>query len=208
MSESSRVLPWRAIAIAAVITLGVSLLRYYGELQQWNPTVFNRDGGGGMAPLGIAWLVIPFGFWFGRLLARAGHGPAQRGRAALWCVLAFLLVVGLFAAVVKLMPYSRTRAVVLSVGACAIGLLAFRAWPRAWLANVAYGLLARIPVVVLQYVSSEKAQDTHYAKGPPGAPAEDLLFLLTTAQLTVWPFAYTAILGGLFAALGAMTVRK
>ena len=199
---------FRAVAIAGAITLVVTLLRYWGELQLWNETWFSRAPGGNMAPFGIAWLVIPFGFWFGRSLARGGHVPARAGRAALLCVIAFALTIGLFVALSKAMPYSRTRVTLLSAGVVVIGLLALRAWPRAWLANAVYGVLARIPVAVLQYVSIRDGQDTHYAKVPPEVPAEDALFVLTAAQFTFWPLAYTTIVGGLFAVLGAKSVRR
>ena len=51
----------RLICVPALITLGVTLLRLIGELQNWSPRLFNREAGGGGALVGIAWLVPIFG---------------------------------------------------------------------------------------------------------------------------------------------------
>jgi hypothetical protein len=76
--------------VPAVVTLGVTLLRLVGELQGWSPALFSREAGGGGALVGISWLVLVFGAWFGWKLARAGSGPASIGRALLVMLAAIL----------------------------------------------------------------------------------------------------------------------
>jgi hypothetical protein len=45
------------VAWPALITLGVTLLRLVGELRGWSPSYFSRLPGGGLAIVGIVWLV-------------------------------------------------------------------------------------------------------------------------------------------------------
>ena len=57
-------------------------LRLAGELMEWSPRYFSRVAGGGLAVVGITWLVPIFGFYFGYRLGRAGVGPSSLARAA------------------------------------------------------------------------------------------------------------------------------
>src|SRR5215469_12098541 len=68
------------IAVPALITLGVTILRLVGELQHWSAPFFSTESGGGAAIIGIAWLPIIFGPYFALKLARAGDGPSSTGR--------------------------------------------------------------------------------------------------------------------------------
>lgn len=198
----------KAILIAAVLSLLVTVVRLVGQLQGWGGMLFRTDAGGGGSPLGITWLVIPFGFWFGRSLAKQGSRPASLGKSALMLLLGIGLVVGVVAYGFQAVPDWQERVLVLGVGTAIAGLATLTVWPRAWLALVAYGLLARLPVVLVQYLAVQNGWDTHFAKGPPDAPPELALTLLTVAQLSFWPLAFTPLVGGLFALLGARTVRS
>jgi len=40
----------KLVLIPALITLGVTVLRLVGELNHWNPSLFNRAAGGGRGP--------------------------------------------------------------------------------------------------------------------------------------------------------------
>jgi len=213
----------RAVLIAAAISLVVTLVRLYGELQHWAPAVFNTEGGGGGSPLGISWLVIPFGFWFGRRLAQNGHRPKSTGKALLLCIAGIAVTVGVFYCGLHFIGPTpaevdagakvtadewKTRTIVFNCGAAAGGLLALVGWARAWFVLAFYGILARIPVLVIQFYAVEKNWDTHFSKGPPGMQPEVLLFVLTLAQAVLWPFGFTVLVGGVFAALGAATVKR
>ncbi|MCA8951599.1 MAG: hypothetical protein KDE27_18980 [Planctomycetes bacterium] len=204
-----------AILISAALSLAVNGVRLVGELQGWAPEVFNREGGGGGSPLGITWLVLPFGFWFGRVLAKNGSRPRSNALALLLPLVAAAAVAGLFVlAFATLWKEPRTgedwvtlTCTVQLAGAVA-GLATLIAWPRAWVALVFYGILARLPVIAIQYYSIVKGWDVHFAKGPPGMPDDVVLFALTLAQSTIWPLGWTPIAGGLAAAIGALTVKR
>ncbi|MDO8349132.1 MAG: hypothetical protein Q7T30_02770 [Planctomycetota bacterium] len=208
-----------AVLIAAALSLAVNLVRLYGELQKWAPAVFNTEGGGGGSPLGISWLVIVFGFWFGRRLAQNGHRPASTGKSLLLCLAGVGVMVGAaYVAFTFIGPPGvdavltddewRLRSLVFNGGAAAGGLLLLAGWARAWFVLVFYGLLARVPVIVIQFIAIENQWDTHFSKGPPGMQASVLPFALTIAQAVLWPFGFTVLVGGLFATLGAWSVRR
>ena len=197
-----------AILVAAGIALAVNVVRFHGEKSHWAPAIFNTEVGGGWSPLSITWLVLVFGFWFGRTMALNGHRPTSIGRALLLHLLGVGLCVGAFAATFGLVDEWRTRGIVCSAATVACGTLAFVAWKRAYLVNLAAGVLARIPVIVIQYLAIEGAMDVHFAKAWPGSPPEDAMFLLTLEQLVVFPLGYSVLVGGFFALLGAATVRR
>src|SRR5262249_36648034 len=72
----------RMIAVPALISLAVTLLRLTGELEHWSPKWFSSETGG-IAPsgmswlIGISWLAVPFGAYFGFRLVAAGRGPVS-----------------------------------------------------------------------------------------------------------------------------------
>ena len=81
----------KIILIPSIITLAVTLLRLTGELQGWSRVWFNPTAGGGLAPIGIVWLVFVFGAWFAVKLARDGDMPASAGRTIGLAFLSFVL---------------------------------------------------------------------------------------------------------------------
>lgn len=198
----------KAVFTAAAVSLAITLLRFFGEREGWDPRFFSRQPGGGGALLGITWLVLPFGFWFGRRLAKNGKRPATTGKALLLHLIGIALVAGVFFVGFKVTDDWRVRGYINNAGAVAAGLLALVAWRSAWFTLVCYGVLARIPVLVVQYFSVTNGWDNHFAKGPPGAEPGDVLFLLTMAQSFFWPFGFTTLVGGIFAILGAASVRR
>jgi hypothetical protein len=114
----------KAILIAAILSLLVTAVRLYGELEGWNPTIWNREPGGGGSPLGVSWLMLPFGFWFGRRLAKGGSRPGPTGKALLLHVVGIGLVVGVFALAINFLSDWHQRAYLINGGAVACGLLA------------------------------------------------------------------------------------
>ena len=214
MSDSSpRILS--LVAIPAVITLIVTVLRLVGELQGWNSSLFNPEAGGGGAPIGITWLVLVFGFWFGARLSRTGAGPSSLGRATMTYVVAMVAMAGGLVALIQAglvtlpseenpgplegLPYFMA---VLGV----TGLIGLFAWPRLSMTLIVYGLLARLPVVLLTYMDVFWGWETHYGALPPGAVAEsdnETFIALVTPQLTLWPLVFTPVVGGLFGCIGA-----
>src|SRR5262245_62988677 len=85
------------ILVPSVITLAVTLLRLVGELQGWSPVLFNRVAGGGMALVGIAWLVFVFGAWFAWKLIDGGHFPESAFRPLGYAVAVAAVMAGVLA---------------------------------------------------------------------------------------------------------------
>jgi hypothetical protein len=195
------------VLVPAVVTLGVTLLRLAGELLQGSERLFSRAAGGAFALVGIVWLVPIFGVLFGLRLARTGRGPASPGRAMLWAVLgafAIALQIPLWAAA-GLPPVAQVLA--FCAGSAVIALAVAKAWPAIGQVLLAYGLLARIPVVVVMLLAILGNWGTHYELGRPDLPAIEpplvkWLVIGVAPQLGFW-VSFTVVVGLLFGSLAA-----
>lgn len=201
----------RLILVPSLITLAVTLLRLTGELLHWNPSWFNRQAGGGGALVGIVWLVPFFGAWFALRLDRAGAGPASVGRVLTGAGLAFVVNTAVGVGAVALMPESPVaQLAVFFLVSCAAIAIARHAWPALWRVLVAYGLAARIPVLVVMFLSIFLGWDTHYAKPRPDFPAMGPwgLFFWTALlpQIGIW--IYVTVVGGMLFGGAAVGVRR
>jgi len=209
------------VLIPAVVTLLVTILRLVGELEGWNDQIFsNVPPHGEPKPgwMGIAYLVPIFGFWFGWRLRRATGEPAHVGKAALRMLIGGVCFIGGLALCLYLgwikMPSadepgtpSGTTAMLVIIAVSAAILLV--AWPRLAGTLALYGLLARIPVLIITYLAIHYGWDTHHVKLPPGTqlPDEsDRLLFLAMPQVTFW-IVYTMLFGGLFGCLGAKLTK-
>lgn len=194
----------RLIWLPALITALVSGARLYAQVHGQVPTA----SGGSGSWLGITWLVLLFGAWFGFRLRSSGSRPRVR-RAPLWMLLPTLL---LFAAVAALfsrldpadrgdsarelmnagVPWIAGAAVLLMLGSFAV-------WAPLSLALLAYGLLARGVVLALTWWAKVEDWNTHYTKfGPPGFEYDlaGTMQRAALAQLGFW-VPFTVLVGGL-----------
>jgi hypothetical protein len=196
----------------AVITLAITLLRLVGELQGWNPAIFNRAAGGGGSPLGISWLPFLFGPWFAWRLAKAGQGAVgwkAAGHALLGLLIAILPLVALGA-------LGASQTIMLLVSAVTtLSAVAFvrRGWPELWRVLMGYALAARVPVALVMLVAIFGNWGTHYDVLPPNpspqlaamGPLQKWLFIGLLPQMTLW-IAQTVLIGmligGIVVALG------
>lgn len=199
--------PWRRALIPGVITLAVTLLRLWGELQHWSPTLFSTAAGGNGALIGIVWLVPIFGLFFASQLGKQGEQPKGRVRGWLLPLVSFLLMVGWMAAEMRVFQVAFPRAIaVVAPGALVCMILGWRAWPKLSAVLAVYGLYARVPVIVVTALSAYHGWDTHFDKmGPdnvPLPPGEKVLWTCV-AQLVMW-IAFTVLVGGLFGGLIAL----
>jgi hypothetical protein len=212
MSDEASVSPGRLVLVPAVITLGVTLLRLFGELQGWSPRLFSREPGGGGALVGISWLVPLFGAWFGWKVARAGAVPARLGRALGLTFLAIVLMPALgFAAHAAGLAEVGLGTVLLYVVGSIVGvLLGWRAWPALGRTLLAYAFAARVPVALIMLFAILGSWGTHYDALPPGlppmAPLPKWLLIGLLPQMTVWIW-FTVVVGGLFG-LGAAALAR
>ncbi len=197
-----------AVLVAGVVALIVSIVRLVGELQGWPAVVFSTEPGGGLSPLGVTWLALPFGFWFGVRLSGGGHPPRSIGLALGLPIVGLVLGISGVALSRMMMEPSTPDQweqwfLVGNLVMAGAGLLTLIAWPRAWLALALFGVLSRAPVAVIQYFAIVKGWDVHYAKLTPEVPEEVALFALTSLQCLGWPFGWTTLAGGIAAAIGA-----
>jgi hypothetical protein len=208
----------RLVAVPALITLAVTLLRLTGERAGWSERWFSRATQG-VTPqamtwlIGITWLPLPFGIYFGWRLLRAGLGPASPARAAL-CALAGVAVglIGLFAVVPRLpLPFPPILLAIWAVMVLAAA-LQWPAWPELAFTLLVYGLLARMPVVVVMFLAMAGGWGTHYDYvDAPGLQAWPLvprfLWLAFFPQLVFWVGA-AVVLGSVGGALGVALLRR
>ncbi|HLU39352.1 MAG TPA: hypothetical protein VK081_08190 [Planctomycetota bacterium] len=208
----------RPVLIAGIVTLAVTLVRLWGELRGLDARWFSTAPGGAGSVVGITWLMFVFGFWFGARLARGGAAPRSRARALVLHLIAIAILVATVAGVRAVSGADSSTLeglkdlLLFSIpGAVVAALVACFAWPRLWLANFSYALLARIPVVVVTYVACHRQWGTHYEKlGPHDLAVADPMekaFWLSVPQLALWP-VLNVLAGGLCGTVAALVFRR
>ena len=195
------------VLLPVAVTLGVTLLRLGGELMEWSPRYFSRAAGGGLAVVGITWLVPIVGFYFGYRLGRAGVGPSSLARAA-GLPIAALVLTPAFAWLGSRLESASTATGLIAVWAVAsviAAILAVLAWPRLGAVLVTYAFAARLPVAGIMWWAIRGNWGTHYDAPAPGSLAmrPDARWLWTglVPQMTIW-VSGTVMVGALFGALG------
>ena len=201
----------RLIRGAAVLTLLVTLLRLFGELQGWSERFFSRAPGGPWSLVGIVWLVPVFGLFFGWKLAQLEYRPPSALRAVGICLLALAVVVVAIVCLRLLHPGPVGQVLTISGAGVVAALIGLRAWPELGSVMLTYGLMARVPVVVVYLLAFLRNWGTHYDAVPPGWPAMSVWWKFVTLglvpQLTIW-IAFTIVVGTLFGLPGAVLLRK
>jgi hypothetical protein len=213
MTNDARRVPVRELVLVpAIITLAVTLVRLAGELYGGPESLFNRSAGGGGALIGIVWLVLVFGYWFGHKLTRAGFAPASLGRHFGFTLLGLALMAGLGWAASAMRTASLAQFALVTVGAWGGAWLVRCGWREAGDVLIAYGLAARIPVALVMLFAILGDWGTHYDVPPPGfpegvAPVDKWVQIGLIPQLTIW-IGFTVIVGGLFAGVAAAIARR
>jgi len=212
-SSGRRLSTAQLIAVPALITLAVTILRLVGERQGWSKVWFNPEAGGGLAPIGIVWLVPIFGVYFAIKLANAGEGPASAGRVALFAFLGIVVTVIGFVAASKAFQPGATIALVL-VGVVAIIAIVIqrKPWPALFGTLLAYGFAARIPVVIIMFFAIKGNWGTHYDVPPPNFPTDiswfpKFILIGAIPQLVFW-IEFTVIIGALFGAAAVALAHR
>jgi len=211
MNTSSKMSVTNLILIPTLITLAVTLLRLTGELLDWSSLFFNKAAGGGGALIGIAWLAPIFSFYFARQLLRANDCPGGTGRVFGFSLLALAVFVILFGIGFQ-MPTGSPWMYLMIILAAGAGLfIARQAWPALFSILFAYGLAARIPVVLVMLMAIMNDWGTHYDVPPPNFPAmapfAKWMVIGLFPQLTVW-MAFTVIIGLLFGGMAVALAKR
>ncbi len=212
MSTSSKTEIKSLIFMPALITLALTLLRLTGELLNWAPSLFNKAAGGGGALIGITWLVPVFGFYFAWQLMKAGEYPASAGRALGFAALSFAAFAALFAVAFQFLTSNVALFYLFGIAAPLAALyLARRAWPALFNALFAYGLAARIPVVIVMFIAIMNNWGTHYDVPPPNYVETTWLMKWVNIglfpQLTFW-IGFTVAIGAIFGGLAALVMQR
>jgi hypothetical protein len=212
--SGGRISTMQLIAVPALITLAITILRLIGEMQGWSKVWFNPSPGGGAGPIGIVWLVPIFGIYFAVKLSNAGEGPERAGRAALVAFFGLIIVViGFFAAFAVSQPGRLLALLVIGIASViAILLIQRKAWPALAKTLLAYAFAARIPVAIIMFFAIRGNWGTHYDGPPPNFPTDmawfpKFILIGLLPQLIVW-IAFTVIVGTLFGAAAVAIAHR
>ena len=209
----------RLILIPALISLAVTILRLAGELGHWSEEWFTTDTQGVIPRrmswvVGITWLAVLFGIYFAVKLARDGRGPSSALRSIGYGVLGVLVAAAsLFFLIPALKLELRPRLVLVWSAMAVAALIQLAAWPTLFKTLLAYGLAARIPVVVVMFLAMRGDWGTHYdfVGMPPQfqmSLAPRFFWLAFFPQLVFW-VGFTILVGSLSGSIAAaMTPRK
>jgi hypothetical protein len=194
------------VAWPALLTLGVTLLRLVGELRGWSPSYFSRLPGGGLAIVGIAWLVPAVGAYLGWRLARAGLQSPGVASLAGWPTGALLLGLAIGYGLERVVQPSWTGTLVLwAMVAVFVAVMSFVTWPALGWPLLVYAAAARLPVALVMYFAISRRWGTHYDAPPPGFPGllpmPRWLWTGLLPQTTIW-IAFTLAVGMAAAAAG------
>lgn len=200
------------IMVPAVITLLVTILRLYGELQNWPRPWFSTAAGGAGAVVGISWLPFIFGPYFAWKLAGASDGPASYGKAI---GLAFGgLVVMVLGGFILFKGFALSELVaILGFVVILVGAFVARAgWPSLGNTLLAYAFAARIPVLIVMFIAMRAGWTTHYSAIDPRlaqAPFwKQFVDEALLPQMFLW-IAYTVVVGAIFGSVvAAIFARK
>jgi hypothetical protein len=207
---------FRLVLVPGIITLAVTLLRLTGELNDWSRTFFSPEAGGGLAVVGIAWLVPIFGIFFATRLHAAGETPSGWrvvGMSAL-AVVAFVVVSFAVPTVMGFDPNQPSLAALGVLVVSSLIALAVAYYGTGALGKVlfSYGLVARIPVILVMLLAILGNWGTHYDVLPPGvvlemSPWSKWFFIGVVPQLTLW-MAFTVAVGALFGGLALVVAER
>ncbi len=193
------------ILVPAIVTLAVTLLRLYGELNKWSTAYFNPTAGGGGSLVGISWLIPVFGIYFGWVLAKRGEGPDRP-----WKTFGIALLIFVAATVVFVLTQVTHLPPVAFLGISAITswiavVFALRAWPALGKTLLAYAFAARVPVAILMIFAIFGRWGTHYDAPPPDPAAAAVIEAMSplgkwfwigfVPQMSIW--IYMTVVGGM-----------
>jgi hypothetical protein len=202
----------RLLGWPALVTLGVTLVRLTGELRGWDPGYFSPLPGGGLAIVGITWLVPFVGAYFGWHLTRAGVKAPDLPGLVFWPAAALAIGLGIGYGLAKVVQPSWTGSFVLwAVVALLVATMSLSTWPAVGKLLLAYAVAARVPVLLVMAIAMRRRWGTHYDALPTGFPLFGGLKLWLwnglLPQATVW-VAFTLAVGTAFSAVGVYLASR
>lgn len=215
MEETKSISITSLVTIPALITLGITILRLVGELEDWPKPWFSAAAGGGGAIVGISWLPIVFGPYFALKLAGAGDWPSSVGKAIGLALAGLVLLVlgGIlgFATVSHASIQTAIGFLAMLVSAFIPGI----GWRSLGNSLLAYAFAARIPVLIVMYLAMAgnggQGWGTHYDAPPPNFPphsfAAKFFYIGVLPQMTLW-IGWTVVLGSILGVIVAALARR
>lgn len=216
MTNSNRLSTTRLIAVPALITLAVTLLRLAGELEHWGMPWFSNAGGGGGAIVGISWLPFIFGPYFALRLAKAGEGFESGKRAWGFLTLGFgVLVASVVFLVLVESKQMRALGIIGFAGLLVAAFVPRVGWRALGRTLIAYAFAARVPILVVMFLAMRgnggagwgthyNAVDADLARLPF---AEKYFYNAFLPQMTMW-IAWTVIIGTLAGLIAVAIARR
>ena len=212
MSDGRAVPVKDLILVPSLITLAITVLRLVGELQSWSPALFSKAAGGGGSLIGISWLILVFGAWFGWRLTQLGHGASGPLKVS-GIALVVGLVVGLASFGIGKLAGQNGFFAAFIVGSIAAVFVTRSLWPALWKTLLAYAFAARVPVALVMLFAILGNWGTHYDVPPPNfpdsySPLVKWVLIGVLPQMTIW--IYLTVVGGLLAGgiAGALAPKK
>jgi hypothetical protein len=203
------------VALPAILTLVVTVLRLVGELQHWGPPwVVNSHGGSDNAIIGVTWLPLLFGPYFAWKLIKSGAGPSGWGSAvALAIGSTVVFFFGSF-----LIDSTEMHPGIVTVTGLLITLAAAfipgKSWRALGVTLLTYALATRIPVaiVILIAMSANGGQglgthfDVVHVAGWTSPWWKKFLLFGLAPEITLW-IGWTVAAGSLAGTLVAAIFR-
>jgi|SRR5579864_288356 len=198
----------RLVFVPTLFTLAVTLLRLAGELRGWPGPWFDKSSG----IVGITWLLPPiFGFYFAWKLWRAGEHIDRVDRVFLLGLLGVVLNQLVEATVFQHAPISIYSSLLVLWTVAVISVyLQYLAWPTLCKTLIAYGLGARVPVVVIMFFALRGHWGTHYDR--PSGPFKlgfwpEFMWFGFFEELIYW-VSFTVAIGSLAGSIAAAVTKR
>lgn len=213
MTDSGKI--WNLIAVPALLTLAITVIRLVGELEHWPKPWFSNAAGGGGALVGISWLPIFFGPWFAVKLARGGDGPASIGKSIGLAVAAVGVLFGAMAWSQTMFAHPTWLLLVPFALMLAAAFIPGIAWKALGATLFVYALSARIPVLVVMYLAMRgnngQGWGTHYdAIAPVFAHlsfTRKYIYEALIPQMTLW-MGWTVAVGAFFGTIASAIAAR
>ena len=215
MGQPNSVSIGRLIAIPALVTLGVTLVRLAGELQHWPKPWFSNVGGGGGAVVGISWLPIVFGPYFAWKLLAGGEGPSSKGKSVGFAIVGLAVLFGAMFWAESMFRHLSYWVLVPFLLMLVSAFIPGIGWKALGNTLLAYAFAARIPVLVVMFLALRgnggQGWGTHYDVVMPAfahaSLAKKFLYEALLPQMTMW-IAWTVAVGAVLGTIVAALLRS
>jgi hypothetical protein len=126
---------------------------------------------------GITWLALPFGAYFALKLAAAGNGPGRTAKAVGYAFTGLVISLLVYSFLPRLTVGFPQILILIWLAMAIPAAIQLLGWPELFKTLLAYGLAARIPVVIVMFFAMRGDWGTHY----------DYVGMPEQFQMPFWP---------------------